>query len=386
MKNLLSCLFVIFFVLSCEKHEKLTAYVKPLKEVHLKLTHFINEISFLFLIDASGSMDKFNKTLAENIDKFLQPVLLNYPYYNYNFAITSLSPLRYFKKRQNIFFFVDYDKNTKCGLNPSAFSRNSNLGPYLHYSFKDMGVDNIGDLVCVLSHNITTIKGDRGDEPHFDSLSYIVNNADSHFKQGFFGKNKMLVLFFISDSVGEDDTNYVLSAGRTNHSEASEAFSEDQLKSLQSVTGHSGTKNIRSYAVVLDESQGDRCGEGEDSLFPYPYHLYAFIRKTGGLKISICDNTWGRKLSNVFDDLKKILHSRVLLYLNEVPRLDTIQVIINNKEVPHDNQKGWYFNPHTLSIDTGLNFNFLSYADEEKAHLNYDIIVKYHPLNIELLR
>ena len=140
---------------SCDNYEKLTAYIQPAKEIEFDKNEFqlIQDISFLFLIDDSVSMDKSIKTLSENITLFLKPVFLNYPHYNYNFAITTLSELEFIdqdQKGQPI--FVDNDRKTKCNnVIPSEFSRTTNIGPYLHYSKENLKEINHEDLICVIS-------------------------------------------------------------------------------------------------------------------------------------------------------------------------------------------------------------------------------------------
>ena len=122
----------IFFISSCESYKKLTAYVQPVKEIVLERDRlqFIQDISFLFIIDASSSMDKPVEVLSQNIKMFLNPVFLNFPYYNYNFAVTTLSKTDFIYMEQNGQpLFMDDDENIKCqNVIPSEFSRENKYG------------------------------------------------------------------------------------------------------------------------------------------------------------------------------------------------------------------------------------------------------------------
>ena len=408
MNKLFLFLSLLFFLLSCDgNHKKLTSYLQPTREQKFKTREldFIQNISFLFIIDASGSMDEHQKTLSKNIQLFLEPLFLNYPYYNYTFSVTTTSPLDFINTtNQGQSIFVD--KSYECGgILSSQFSYDTNIGSYLYYSSKDLRNNKSEDLVCLLSHNITSIKGASGREPFFDTLSHIIKQSDEGFKDHFFGEDKFLILFFLSDAWGDDDKNYITDLMDGNNAfTASKKFSDEQIKQIQSVMGTGD--NIRSYAVVHDDKRKDKCSSVEGSgepfmktiprkftdivrqkiaeIYNYPYHLYRFLQDTEGLKVSICDKEWGKQLVNVFDNLKHIFPS-MILYLDAIPKTETIEVFFNNKKVPEDFKKGWSYNPESLSIRLNANIDYLSYKEEFNRDQNDEIIIRYNPINIELL-
>ena len=223
------------------------------------------------------------------------------------------------------------------------------MGSYLHYSIKDLMGFNYEDLICVISHNMTHISGDS-QEPFFDSLFHIIKKSDQKFKKDFFGKDKLLVLFFISDQWGWYDKEYSnqIKPGFSVQQikDIADHFSEGTLRLLQSVVDR---ENVRTYAVVFNVDDHHRraeiCGKyeyfekglGDDgtgrTIENYPYHLYSLIKKTGGFRASICKTDWGKRLANVFDDLKTSFAPR-FFNLDDVPKLDTIEIFLNGKKNP----------------------------------------------------
>ena len=428
MRYVIFFLFFVFFISACNNQKKLTSYLRPVKEIQLDMKKsFFNEISVLFIIDNSGSMGVFNKILSENIKTFLRSLFVNYPHYNYNFAITQtlsrgskelVAELnqKFGKKITRVdkpLFFEKYPD--KCGSDTSPLFVNTGIGPYLHHSFKDLQTIEQADIICIISYNIQHLKNYGGDiEPLFDSLSYIIEQSKEQpylkFREQFFGQNKLLVLFFLSDQWGQYDKMYYDEIQKISSPEerkeevirkakkVADSFSAKQLKLLQSVMGESW-KNIRTYAVVLDNRRSDRCGGERGGITPgrYPFHLYSLIEKTDGLRLSICDPQWGNQLTKVFDDLEKAFHS-LSVELNEAPKWDSIEIYLNDKAIPRDSKKGWSLNLETLSIELGREFDSLPYLKDpgdckkreafdqvESDSCENKIKIKYKPLNIELL-
>ena len=395
-KKIFIYLFFVLLMPACDHHKKLTSYFESEKEIKLNMNQlsFIQDISFLFIIDASFSMNKSRETLSENIETFLTPLFSNYPNYNYNFAITTMSKKAYFKSD---LVSVSDETAVNCELNIddfSKFSYDTDMGSFLHYSFEDLKTIKQKDIICMISYNLETVSG-GSNEPFFDSLFYIVEksqeSSNSKFGKQFFNENNFLILFFLSDQWGEFDAGY---GGTENEKPTvmemknlADNFSEDKLKQLALVIKKD---HIRTYAVVLnaDNHQRRLCGHTDNgagsTLKHYPYHLYSLIKKTGGFRLSICDPSWGAKLTEMFDDLETAFIPH-FVYLDEVPKIDTIEVFVNNKKVHRHTREGWFFNSEDLSINIGPGF---SYADYRVGfnHKDDELKVRYYPVNVELLK
>ena len=182
MRYVIFFLFFVFCISACDNQQKLTSYLRPVKEIQLDMMEsFSNEISILFIVDASGSMGIANKTLSDNLRLVLEPLFSNYSNYNYNFAFTSMSPYKDFPKTyQPLQTPLDFDS---CQIDDFSFIRSVNLGSYFDYSSRDIKASK-DNIICLVSKSIMTVKG-KHSEPYFDSLSYIIENADEGFKKSF---------------------------------------------------------------------------------------------------------------------------------------------------------------------------------------------------------
>ena len=207
-------------------------------------------------------------------------------------------------------------------------------------------------------------------------------------------------MFFISDNSGENDKDYQDQIKKLGNSErAGEKIAKSKFDLIRSLMG-SDLNNIRIYASVQDNIRKDKCSKIEKTGSTpenYPFHLYELIKKTGGLRVSICDSQWGNQLTNVFDDLEKAFYSSSV-ELSEAPKWDSIEIYLNDKAIPRDSKKGWSLNLETLSIELGREFDSLPYLKDpgdckkreasdqvESDSCENKIKIKYKPLNIELL-
>ena len=384
MKKILYILFVLSLFASCNQDNKLTAFLRPFKKITLNFEDLnqFREVSFVFIIDASASMPDRKQILSDNI-VFLEDIFEQYPHYIYNVAFTSMSPVNFFNKTRP---FLSLNQKS-CGMDFSKLVVDTNLGSYLRYSFSQNLDMQAKDFVCLISHNIETINGSGGIEPFFASLSYIVERSDLEFKSRFFGQNNFLILFFLSDAYGINDEDFAPFLRVGNPEKGAEVFSENYWNFLRTAKGEG--KNIRSYAVVPDSDLDDQCGAEESTgsaPHKYPFHLYKFIERTGGLRVSLCDPSWGVKLKAVYADLRNSFFSKSI-YLKEVPKEGTIEVFFNGKRVPRDRTAGWSFHPEELSISLGNEFNVLLYPGKwgEDGEQEGLFEIRYQPVNIELL-
>ena len=372
--------FLLFFTLfSCEDSKKITPYLKAKKDFkfNLSLDGFISDINFLFVIDTSGSMSGFKDTLSKNVRLFLDPILKDYPYYNYNFAITSMTPYKEFNFTDKKPLYLNFPAIKECHADPLTFSRSSNMGSYLSYNHNHFDKVSYQQLLCSISSSIQSADGfDGGAESFFQSIRYITEKADSQFRAKFFGPKKILVLFFISDAA--EGVDYAqMQANKI--SNAHNLIANKNFQHLKNIMG--AGENIRSYAVIVSEEKKDNCGEDGGNI--YPLHAYSFIKLTKGLRISICDTAWGQQLTDVADDFLEILPTRAL-YLKEIPKEGTIEVFFNNIKVDEDINTGWSLDKEKQVINLGSQFDFSYY--KSNSNKEDEIIVRYHPMNLNILQ
>ena len=377
-----------FSLLACDDNKKIIPYLKKKKEVivNFQKQNFITNINFLFVIDTSGSMDSFNKDLAEGLNLFLEPILNKYPYYNYHFAFTTMSPKSDYDLSNQPLHFESYFE--ECGYSENMRHKSSNIGNYLQYSYGFSKISDINTLLCVLKFNIKNLEGNSGTESYFNSVEYILDHSPQSLQKDFFGKDKILSLFFISDSWQGVDYSFQLNQkSHASQREIAAGITDKHIKNFERFFDIE--KNLRTYAVVHSAEASDACGKGEGSgatADNYPFHLYDFLEKTQGVRFSICDKNWGNHLHKVSDNFLSTF-SLTELFLDEFPLIESLELYFNDEKIPYDFKEGWFFDLETLSIQIGSQFNWSKYVaitgkELDESHLR----ILYHPMNLQILQ
>ena len=315
--------------------------------------------------------------MADNITLFLEPLLDNYPHYNYNFAVTSAG----IKENQLPFLFVDAQFiESECSISPSLLTRNSQLGPY--FSYEGSSQISRSDLTCALSKNIEH-KRNLGSENFFKPIQYIVEKADQKFKSAFFGKEKILILFFISDAAGEE---YIKRIAGKDPSATARSMIDEVLKQLKKFKVKE--RNLRAYAVIPPKQRNFGCNLDDTTRaagYIAPVHVHSLVEKMEGVSLSICDTAWGKYLTDVSDNLLQSIPSKTV-YIEEVPKIETIEVFFNNKKVPENPDTGWSVEIEKLAIHFGPNFDLSYYKTDSKFNSADDVLVRYQPMNLDILQ
>ena len=170
MKKCVYIVFISMALLACGKKIKMTSLAKPLKTINTDFSSGFKNVSFLFILDTSGSMSKIHKTMVDNL-KYLFPVINDYSSYNYNFAITTMNslidfedptspPLLYTSPKDELSHFCTNSKEQEVDL----FVRETSLGNYLSYNSSISSKDNLEKLSCLFSESTTSLSflWDRG--------------------------------------------------------------------------------------------------------------------------------------------------------------------------------------------------------------------------------
>ena len=378
MKNIFLISFLIFFI-SCDQSKSLTSYLLPETEFKTKIIHgsFINTVSFLFVIDDSGSMNDEKKYLAKNASLFLTPLLEARPYFNYNFAVTSMGVIG---KDESLLYMDLQTIKSDCNLDPSYAIRKSEIGSYFYYK----GIDDIksySDMVCLVSSNINGTRSNTY-ENYFKPIKYITDKNDKKFYSDFFGQDKLLILFFISDASGDEFNDKLRGAKKET---VAQNLSNELLSSLQIVGAIE--KNIRAYAVAPPKQPEPGCNlDDQVATNNPPQHVFSFVERMKGLSTSICNSDWGQQLKDISNDLVQSIPMSYAIYLENIPELDTIEVFFNNKKVPQDFDKGWFLDIEKQAIYFGSTFNLSYYRQDIKFDAEDEVIIKYKPMNIDILQ
>ena len=372
-------LFFCIFIFACDNNKNLTPYLLQKKEFKTDLFYgeYVSSINFLFIVDDSGSMSRHKKHLARNAALFLEPLLRAYPHFNYNFALTSMGV----RSRSPLFYFDFNFVKTKCSVDFFNFRKESGLGPYLSYSGGER-VNFRSNIVCAVASNIE-VNRNLGDENFFKPIEYITKRSDEQFRSEFFGEDKILILFFISDAGGQEYVERL-----NNHNNSAVLTANTMLKeSLSWFKQFKVTEqNTLAYSVVPPRQPVTKCALDDTAKrggYSPPEHVHSLVEKMGGLNLSICDTEWGKHLTNVSENLLESIPTKTI-YLEEVPKKETIELFFNNKKVPEDAQTGWFLDVEKLAVYFGPDFD-LSYY-KTSLDTSDEVIIKYQPMNLDILQ
>ena len=391
MKRIFLLILTFIIITACDDNKKISLVLKPKKElkINFKNQDFINKVSFIFVIDISGSMEKFNNNLADNLNRVLSPILKKYPYYNYHFAFTTMYPRSILHADRKPFYsklFLD-----ECSDSKNIKLKQSNLGNYLEYSYNYLNELDIDTLLCVLNLNIRFINKEPKkvqEESFFQSIEYILGQSDVNIKKDFFNKDNILNLFFISDSW--QGVGYIKELAKRPQ-DKKETVAKDLADKLikKFKTFFDIETHLRSYAVVHSIETLDECTKAEGSgeeIDHYPFHLYQFIEQTNGLRLSICDDNWGEKLGQISNNFLSSVELPEI-FLEDFPQIDTIELYFNQIKIPQDFEKGWFFNPEKLAIEIGPKFNWFYYLSQGAEQMSENKLrILYHPLNLQIFQ
>ena len=405
------CLIISFFIIaSCDDNKKIIPFLKEKKESRTSINEssFVRGFSFLFVIDTSGSLEPTEvEYLSNNIPLFLEPIFEKYPDIKYHIGFTTMLPTSY------------YNSPNKLPLNAKKFGcrvsnniKKSNIGTYLSYSSsrKEFSTEK---LKCLLKENIRNINIEAKNilengrysnqsrhitrlmntERYFDSIDHILKNLDSQFKEDFFGRDKFLTLFFISDHPTGEESDYAIrSSGLEDKykNKVAEEISNEYIDKFKEIFGFSRRykrieNKLKVYGVIPDNSSMNQdCVDAEKG--HYPYHIYKLIEKTKGQKLSVCDEIWEDDLKDASENFLAFIKPPIII-LDELPDIDSIEVYFNEIKIPNDFKTGWSFNVENLTIQLGFEFNWshyraLSLKDLPESKLR----VLYYPLNESILK
>ena len=386
MKKIFGLIFSFFIIAGCDDNKKVIPYLKEKKEVSAFINEsFVPDFSFLFIIDTSGSVTESEKEfLANNVSLFFQPIFEKYTYINYHIGFTTMSPKDYYEDNLPL-----NATESKC---EGSNIKKSNIGTYLSYSHSQTEF-NPDTLNCLLKENIKNIEGGGDTERYFDSIDHILENLDNQFKKDFFGKDKFLTLFFISDHPKGEGGDYdKRSHGLTDNKDKEtigEEISNEYIDKFKKVFDFSiRNKNIEQKLKVYGAIPDDReildtnCVEGRG----YPYHVYKFIEKTKGHRFSVCDEIWTDNIKKVSDDFLSSIKIQKIL-LDDIPKIDSLEVYVNEIEIPRDLKEGWFLDPETLSINLGSEFDWSYYLTKTFKNISETkITIRYYPLNPKILQ
>ena len=440
MKKRLFLFLIFIFSISCENsYYKFYSSVGLKKQTIFNLDNFLyNSVSFLFIVDDSGSMFEERTFFKKNMKNFLENILLSNPHLKYNFATISMT---------TSFEEMEINKDSfsdGCNNFDKKFSKKSFILPFIHLEPDDFQSHKIEDLVCGINKQISVTtqakEGKADEESYLKDIKRIMNIKNNKiafqdesvfdprkdkFFSYFFDKKSLLVLIFISDNTGKELVQAL--KGSDEESYYVNILNEKQLKPLKT-RGNGGQKEtflskikdenfdhvleiaqklsqntfnelskakgkglFKAYGIlpIADKdcqkimnvnAQNINSPSSELSYGIYPEHIYALINQTGGFSLSSCDQEWSSELLRVAEDIKDTVSERTL-FLPDIPYRG-LNVFYNDTLLENGINKDWYYDHETLSVKFSRNFYTNTYDNNGSVH---EVKVEYHPVNTQIL-
>ncbi len=300
------------------------------------------KVDVLFVVDNSGSMAPQQANLVNNFNAFISSFVSK----GYDFRIGVIPSDTY----KAIFSWGASYARLKDGYG------STHSGVYVI----DQLTPNIEQTFMT---NATLGIGGSGDERPFQSFKVAL---DSPLNSDFRRPNAFLAIIILSD---EDDFSHDANSDINENYSYSGLHTINYYKTyLDNLTG--STSSVRKYSVNSIHVLDSTCLAASHVAANIGVRYSALVDATGGVKGSICSPNF----SNELDQIQQgILTLASQFYLPRLPKVETIQVIVNGTLVPQG-ANGWSYNASANSI---------VFAYSALPPQGASIIINYDPVTIQ---
>lgn len=340
---IISLIFATAFLAGCGSQRLSLA---PERDELSSSLEFNDEVDILWVIDNSSSMSKHHKKLAKQMGDFVDT--LTEREVNFRIAVTT-TDMRYKGAKRGTFGTFIGESQVLDSKTPKLQNILSKrlLGIGEEGSPVEQGLSAMECSLCAAQPKVCKALA-KGDDP---SISQSMASSCARLKSlnsGFLRPDSLLVVIFLSD---EDDS----SSGKAS----------DYIKFLNAMKPPLPSGERSWVAHFIGRLPGvDSCSEFfSDS----PGNRYIELAKdSGGAIEDICS----ANLKNAVESLgDRLVHFVTDFYLEKKPKLGTIQVFINGKEIPEDLENGWNYVEELNSI----RFNGTAIPrTDAKIYVDYD--------------
>lgn len=281
---------------------------------------FQPQVDILFVIDNSGSMDNYQKTLATNSDLFIQEI-----------------------KKINI---VDYH----IGITTTDFNTQTDGKLVGTPSFVERSTPDGFDLLR--KRFLVGTAGSSNESVFVPTQKALSEPNISTFNKGFYRPKGYLAIIFVTDAADQSDTTAL-----------------ELYEFLLKLKDWDRNKII-TYGVIIPSSEHN-CNRDEPGDNSLPRSIEEFLDLSSGQELNLCDSSFGKKLGEIGQDLVKRIG--MFIALKQIPVLSSLKVHYGNQIIPEDVHKGWSYDPSRVGINLGSDLKF-----EEQPGEN-DLVVDYIP-------
>ncbi|MEM7646168.1 MAG: hypothetical protein AAF203_04600 [Pseudomonadota bacterium] len=318
LKRLVAVALGALLMAGCQAEPGAKKIPKPdeLQKVDKKL----NDVSFnpavdiLFIIDDSGSMDTYQRKLAENSKLFIDQFFKS-KFINFHIGVTTAS--------------VDI---------PDSVAGDGKLHLVDGYTYVDRTT---ADKEIVLAKMLNVGISGLWQEEFFSIHQLALSPGMLQgFNQGFYRDAAQLAIFVLTDT--EDQSQF------------SAQSSYDFLLDLKD---QDDTK-LHYVAAIIDD--GASCtGEAER---PRKIKQMIELHDTRGYQMDLCKNDYGSDMAQVAANLVRAVST---IYLEELPDVRTLKVTYGDIVIPNDRDKGWVYDADLNAIYLSPNIEILDPKPQE---------------------
>lgn len=317
-----------------------------------------NKVDVLWVIDNSSSMIPLQQNLINNFSSFIKN--FSSKKLDYQMAVTTTDAFMSSSIYMNDLNYSKFrDGPMHYALNNGSYS----LIPYGIHSGFNLVVPSLSDVVNTFVTNAA--QGDQGsdDERAFSSIKAALSNTSN---SGFVRNGSYLAIIILSDeddfssdsrvanswmgklpseTTAQYNARYVADH---NYNYANLDTVDSYVSYLDTLT--SSTSSIRHYNVNTVSVLDNTCltQHNAQSISTIIGQRYIDIAtKTNGSQGSICDTNFASTLDKLQE---KILELSSQFYLQRIPVLSSVKVVVNGASISQDATNGWTYDSVANSI------------------------------------
>jgi len=302
---------------------------------------FNNQLDILWVVDNSGSMGPLQTNMVNNFNSFIQS--FETKGYDYRMAVTTTDA-----------FLADSKLNgyNSAYANWSLFRDGAN-GQHSGVFIITPSTPNLNNTFVT---NATQGANGDGDERAFSSLRQSMNDVRN---PAFLRSTSYFAIIILSDeddfsseqrvdgswTLQTNNPNYVPDHDYSYANLDTVASYENYLDGLTTSTGATRRWNVSAITVMDNTCLQNHVNQSPSTVIGQRYMQMA--NDTQGILGSVCDTSYSTSLNNIASQIATL---STQFFLNEIPQVNTIVVVVNGATVPQSSTNGWSYNSAANSV------------------------------------
>lgn len=294
-----------------------------------------SQIDVLWVVDNSGSMQPLQQNMTNNFNSFIQDFVSKG--YDFHLAVTSTEA---------------YLAGSQFHNDPNYAIYSNGVSPNLTGVFDILSTTT--NLINTFITNASLGANGSGDERAFSSMKAALTSTASQ-NSNFLRPKSYFAIIILSDEDDFSDPNrpeysWAINGGIPDHDYADPGLetTDSYVSFLNTLTGTSGASarySVNAITVLDSACQQAHVAASSSTIIGQRYIELA--NKTNGVLGSICDSSYATAMANIKNNIMEL---GTQFYLDSVPVVSSIVVIVNGVSIPQDATNGWTYNSTANSI------------------------------------